>query len=212
MSFFDPQKKADRLRAANPKRRRDADVQARVPPGQYLTEKFPVLTYGPTPKIDLAAWELKIWGLVENPFTLRWDEFRSLPRKSIHVDIHCVTRWSLLDTTWEGVPFAHLAKRARPLPAATAVMEHAFGGYTTNMQLHELLDAEVLLADTFDGKPLAVEHGGPLRLVAPKLYFWKSAKWLNGLEFLSENRPGFWEHYGYHMHGDPWSEERFADG
>lgn len=210
MSIFDPIKRVQRLRQADPRRRPDADLRDRIPPGQYRTEKFPVLTYGETPVIDRQDWRLRVWGLVENPMTLTWEEFQALPRKKIHVDIHCVTRWSLLDSEWEGVPFAAIAERAKPLPAARVVMEHSYGGYTTNMLLEEMYDDEVILADTYGGQPLARDHGGPLRMVVPKLYFWKSAKWLNGLELLERNAPGFWERYGYHMHGDPWTEERFG--
>lgn len=206
----DPQTRVDRLKRAEPKRKPDTAKSERIPPGQYLTDKFPVLTYGETPVIKPERWRLRVWGLVENPFELDWESFRKLPRKRIVVDIHCVTRWSMLDTEWEGVPFSVIAEMAKPLPEATAVMEHAYGGYTTNMLLKELMDDDVLLADTFGGRPLEIEHGGPVRMLVPKLYFWKSAKWLNGLEFLSQNRPGFWETYGYHMHGDPWSEERFS--
>lgn len=210
MSFLDPFKRVQRLKEANPKRKSDTGLAERVPPGQYLTQKFPVLTYGDTPRVDLKTWRLKVWGLVENPFELSWQEFRALPRQKIRVDIHCVTRWSMLDSEWEGVPFSMIIEKARPLPQATVVMEHTYGGYTTNMLLEELLDEEVLLADTFGGKPLDSEHGGPLRMLVPRLYFWKSAKWLNGLEFIAQNIPGFWERYGYHMHGDPWTEERFG--
>lgn len=210
MSILDPFKRVQRLRQANPKRRPDADLRGRIPPGQYRTEKFPVLTYGETPVIDLKTWQLSVWGLVENPFTLNWEELQALPRKKIHVDIHCVTRWSLLDSDWEGVPFTAIAERAKPLPPARAVMQHSYGGYTTNMLIEEMDEDGVILADTFGGKPLEHDHGGPLRLVVPRLYFWKSAKWLNGLEFIDRNAPGFWERYGYHMHGDPWAEERFG--
>ena len=206
----DPQTRVDRLKRAEPKRKPDTAKSERIPPGQYLTDKFPVLTYGETPVIKPERWRLRVWGLVENPFELDWESFRKLPRKRIVVDIHCVTRWSMLDTEWEGVPFSVIAEMAKPLPEAAAVMEHAYGGYTTNMLLKELMDDDVLLADTFGGRPLEIEHGGPVRMLVPKLYFWKSAKWLNGLEFLSQNRPGFWETYGYHMHGDPWNEERFS--
>lgn len=210
MSILDPFKRVQRLRQADPKRRPDADLRERIPPGQYRTEKFPVLTYGETPVVDLKTWRLKVWGLVENPFMLTWEELQALPRQKIHVDIHCVTRWSLLDSDWEGVPFTAIAERAKPLPSALAVMQHSYGGYTTNMLIEEMYDGEVILADTFGGKPLERDHGGPLRLVVPKLYFWKSAKWLNGLEFIDRDAPGFWERHGYHMHGDPWTEERFG--
>ncbi len=210
MSILDPIKRVQRLRQAQPKREQDLNLRERIPPGQYHTDKFPVLTYGPTPRIDLNTWRLKLFGLVEEPLELAWDDFTAMPPKTITVDIHCVTRWSKLDTIWEGVPFKALFQKIRPKPEARFVMEHSYGGYTTNIALEELLDNDVLLAYKYNGQPLDPEHGGPMRLVVPKLYFWKSAKWLNGLEFLAENRPGFWEHYGYHMHGDPWTEERFG--
>jgi len=209
MSILDPIKRVQRLRNAD-QRREHSPGRDRVPPGQVLSEKFPVLTYGPTPGISLKDWRLKIWGLVEEPRQFTWDEFMQLPRKRQVVDIHCVTRWSKLDTVWEGVPFTEIVKLVKPKPEARYVMEHSYGGYTTNVSLQELLDDDVLLAFNYDDKPLETEHGGPLRMLVPKLYFWKSAKWLNGLEFMDEDRAGFWEMYGYHMHGDPWTEERFA--
>ncbi len=201
----------ERLRKANPKRERDKGFADRIPPGQFLTEKFPVLTEGPTPKIDLGQWRLKISGLVENSFELTWEEFTALPRKTLMTDLHCVTRWSMLDSVWEGVPFTELMKRIRVKPEAKFVMEHSYGGYSTNMALKELLEDDVLLAYRYNGKPLERDHGGPMRMLVPKLYLWKSAKWLSGLEFIAENRPGFWERYGYHIHGDPWTEERFVE-
>ena len=210
MAMLDPLKRVQQLRLAKPKRQRDENESDRLPPGQYRTLKFPVLTFGEIPHVDLRHWRLKVWGLVENPLELNWQEFQALPRKQIHVDIHCVTRWSILDTDWEGVPFSVIAEIVRPRPEAITVMQHAYGDYTTNMLLEELLNDEVILADTLGGKPLPREHGGPMRLVVPKLYFWKSAKWLNGLEFIDRNTRGFWEQYGYHQHGDPWTEERFG--
>jgi len=175
-----------------------------------ITDKFPVLTYGPTPNVSLEEWRLRVWGLVEEKIELTWEQFMALPAKSQVCDIHCVTRWSKLDTRWQGVPFREIARLAKPEPDARYVMVHCYGGYTTNVPLDELLDDDVLLAYEYDGKPLAPEHGGPMRLLVPKLYLWKSAKWVNGLEFMAEDRPGFWESYGYHMHGDPWREERFG--
>jgi DMSO/TMAO reductase YedYZ molybdopterin-dependent catalytic subunit len=175
-----------------------------------VTEKFPVLTYGLTPHVSLDQWRLRAWGLVEEEIELTWQQFISLPAKSQVCDIHCVTRWSKLDTRWRGVPFCEIARLAKPKPEARHVMVHCYGGYTTNVPLEELLDDDVLLAYEYDSKPLVPEHGGPMRLLVPKLYLWKSAKWVNGLEFMAEDRPGFWESYGYHMHGDPWREERFG--
>ena len=187
------------------------DAAARTPPGQYLTEKFPILHYGSTPKTNLATWDLRVFGLVGAPFTLTWDQFKALPRKSITVDIHCVTRWSKLDTAWEGVSIQAVLELAQLQPATTHVIAHGEQGYTTNMPLSVLDDDDVLLADTFGGEPLELEHGYPLRLLVPKRYFWKSAKWLRGLEFLDHDVAGFWERYGYHNDADPWKEERFSE-
>jgi DMSO/TMAO reductase YedYZ molybdopterin-dependent catalytic subunit len=208
MSDSDPAKRVERLRRAQPRRKRELDD--RLPPGQFVTEKFPVLTYGPTPQVDLGSWQLTIDGAVERELTLSWEELISLPTVRNETDIHCVTRWSMLDTSWEGVAFRELAERVRPLPAARFVMQHSYGGYTTNLPLGELMGDDVLLAYRFGGEALEPEHGGPLRMVVPKLYFWKSAKWVNRLEFLTEDSLGFWETYGYHHHGDPWNEERFS--
>lgn len=188
-----------------------ADQAGRVPPGQYLTEKFPVLHYGSVPRVDLSRWDFRVYGEVDNPFTLTWDEFRQLPRTTVHADIHCVTRWSRLDTDWEGVAIRTILELAQLRPSARFVVEHAEQGYTTNLPLEVFDDEDVLLADTFDGRPLEPEHGGPLRVVVPKRYFWKSAKWVRGLEFLDHDVPGFWERYGYHNDADFWKEERFAD-
>ncbi len=210
MSIRDPRKRVERLRKSQPKRKRDIDSEERIPPGQYLTGEFPVLTCNSTPRIDLKTWRLKIFGLVEEPFELTWEEFTALPTKMLKTDIHCVTRWSKLDTLWEGVCFKDLFHRIKPRPEGKYVMEHSYGGYTTNMTLEELLEEDVLLAYIYDDQPLSAEHGGPVRMLVPKLYLWKSAKWLHGLEFMAENKPGFWEHYGYHSHGDPWKEERFG--
>jgi DMSO/TMAO reductase YedYZ molybdopterin-dependent catalytic subunit len=192
-------------------RRGDPSVAHRVPPGQYLTEKFPVLHYGSVPATDLTAWDLKVYGEVDNPFRLTWDEFRQLPRRQVTTDIHCVTRWSKLDTHWEGVAIQTLLELAQVRPTATHVIGHAEQGYTANVPLAVLDDDDVLLADTYDGEPLTPEHGYPLRLIIPKRYFWKGPKWLRGLEFLDHDQLGFWERYGYHNDADPWQEERFAD-
>ncbi len=187
------------------------DQKSRVPPGQYVTQKWPVLHYGSVPTVDVATWDFRVWGDVEEPFTFTWQEFREMPRKSIHRDIHCVTRWSRLDMDFEGVPIQHILERARPKPSARFVVEHAEQGYTTNLPLDILDDEDVLLADMADGEPLTPEHGYPLRLVVPKRYFWKSAKWIRGLQFRSADQLGFWERYGYHNEADPWREQRFTD-
>ena len=180
----------------------------RIPPGQYLTQRFPVLTYGRNPDYDLASWSLSVDGEVERPFALRWDELQALPQAEVTCDIHCVTRWSKLDTTWRGVRVRDLLERAGVKPTGTHVMAHCDGGYTTNIELEALLDDDVLVAHTYDGEPLEHDHGAPLRLLVPKRYFWKSAKFLRRLEVMPEDRMGFWELNGYHNHADPFAEER----
>ena len=187
------------------------EQKKRVPPGQYVTEKWPVLHYGSVPRVDLATWNFRVWGEVENPFSFTWDEFKQMPRKSLHTDIHCVTRWSRLDMDFEGVPIQHILERAQLKPSAHFVISHAEQGYTANLPLEILDDDDVLLADIADGQPLAPDHGYPLRLVVPKRYFWKSSKWIRGLQFLPQDQLGFWERYGYNNNADPWKEERFSD-
>ena len=193
-------------------RPRPSDEQRRrTPPGQYLSEKWPVLHYGSVPRTDPATWDFKVWGEVEQPLDLSWVEFQALPRKTVHCDIHCVTRWSKLDTEFGGVPIQAILERAGLKPSARFVVAHCEQGYTTNLPLTVLDDDDVLLADTYAGAPLEPEHGYPLRLLVPKRYFWKSAKWIRGLQFLDHDVPGFWERYGYHNDADPWKEERFSD-
>ncbi|NIN95183.1 MAG: molybdopterin-dependent oxidoreductase [Anaerolineae bacterium] len=184
--------------------------QRRVPPGQRVTEKFPVLHYGSIPKFDPLTWDLKVFGLVEEPLTLSYEQFLELPTMRIVADIHCVTGWSKLDTVWEGVPFQQLMKLVRPKPEARFVMVHCEQGFTTNVPLDVVMDDDVLLAYRYDDAPLTPEHGYPLRLVVPKRYFWKSAKWVRGLELMARDRLGFWESRGYHNNADPWKEERYA--
>ena len=186
------------------------DKSPRLAPGQRLTDGFPVLTYGGVPKIDLATWQFRIFGLVEDEVALNWEQFMALPQSKSHSDIHCVTTWSRYDNDWEGVRIADMLSLVQVKPEAKHVMFHAYGGYTTNVPLDELLYNDALLAHTHDGAPLPLEHGGPLRGVVPHLYFWKSAKWVRGIELMAEERPGFWEMYGYHIHGDPWKEERYS--
>ena len=183
------------------------DVDA--PPGQFVTEKFPVLTFGPTPRVPTAEWRFRVFGLVEEELTLDWEQFNDLPQVTLDAEFHCVTQWSKLQNTWQGILFTDLMKIINPNPEARYVMAHCYGGYTANVALDVLLDDDVLFAHSHDGKPLAPEHGGPMRLVVPKRYGWKSAKWVNGLEFMAQDAPGFWEMRGYHMEGDPWKEERF---
>ncbi len=180
----------------------------RIPPGQYLTERFPVLTVGPNPKFDLKTWDLRIFGAVEREVSLSWDELQALPQRDVQTDIHCVTRWSKLDTNWRGVLLRDLLEKAGIKPEATHLMAYSDGGYTTNMPLSVALDDDVLVAHTYDGKPLEHAHGAPLRLLVPKRYFWKSAKFLRQLELMTEDRMGFWELNGYHNDADPWREQR----
>jgi len=185
-----------------------AGERDRLPPGQTLTARFPVLHAGSVPVIRVQDWRFRVWGLAESPFEMTFDEFRSLPRIEITADIHCVTGWSKFDTSWAGVTGAEIVARAKPAPDARHVMVHA-PGWSTNLPLDDLARTDVLFAWEYDGKPLDGAHGWPLRLVVPHLYFWKSAKWVNGVEFIADDRPGFWEQAGYHMRGDPWREERY---
>ncbi len=183
---------------------------ARLPPGQYLTEKWPVLHAGTVPSTDLATWDFRVSGEVENPITLSWEEFTGLPIREITIDIHCVTRWSRFDTGFRGVHWSTIAELARPKPGARYVLAHAEQDFTANVPLRALEDEEALLAYEADGEPLTPDHGWPLRLVIPKRYFWKSAKWLRGIELLGRDKPGFWERLGYHNEADYWKEERYG--
>ena len=185
---------------------------ARVPPGQKQVTDFPVLDMGITPGVAPQEWRLRLFGLVEQQQALGFDDLRRLPQVRSQSDFHCVTRWSQLDMDWEGVLARDLVARARPLPPAQFVTLHGADGYTTNLPLEALLDDDVIVAHSVFGKPLAAEHGGPVRLVVPKRYAWKSAKWLTGIELHEEDRPGFWEVRGYHNDADPWKEERFSGG
>jgi DMSO/TMAO reductase YedYZ molybdopterin-dependent catalytic subunit len=183
---------------------------ARLPPGQYLTEKWPVLHAGTVPQTDLSTWDFKVFGEVEEPTALTYDELQALPQTEITVDIHCVTRWSRFDTGFKGVHWRELAKLVRPKPSARFVVAHAEQGFTANLPLEALDDDNSLIAWEADGEPLEPEHGWPLRLVVPTRYFWKSAKWLRGLELLAADQPGFWERYGYHNDADYWKEQRYS--
>ena len=188
-------------------RRRDDVDPARVPPGQYVTSDFPVLSIGPTPHTPVAEWSFQVTGAVDEPRSWTWEELIALPSETITVDIHCVTKWSKLDTTWTGVSLDTL------LEGVTTEAEHvsvyADGGYTTNLPLEDLLDGKAWVAYLYDGEPLDPEHGGPARLLVPHLYLWKSAKWLRGLTLTLDDEPGFWEAAGYHNRGDPWREQRY---
>jgi len=184
---------------------------ARLPPGQYATAKWPVLQAGSIPRrADLATWSFRTSGAVENPLELSWDALRALPAVDVRCDIHCVTRWSRFDAEFEGIHWSELVALVRPKPTARFAIAHAEAGFTSNVPLSFLADPGALLATHADGEPLAPEHGYPLRLVVPGKYFWKSAKWLRGIELSSIDRPGFWERYGYHNDADPWQEERYG--
>jgi DMSO/TMAO reductase YedYZ molybdopterin-dependent catalytic subunit len=189
----------------------EAKVAGRIPPGQSLTERFPVLHIGSPPRFNPATWDFYLRGLVETPKRFTWDEFSALPTITQTCDLHCVTSWSKLDTHWEGISIHEIMKHVTLKPEAQYVLVHADPGYTTNLPLPELLQPDVMLALKYDGQPLPLEHGYPVRLLVPRLYLWKSAKWVRGLEFMSHDKPGFWEQYGYHNYGDPWKEERYGN-
>ncbi|MEX2555604.1 MAG: sulfite oxidase-like oxidoreductase [Actinomycetota bacterium] len=190
--------------------RQKDDVGGRVPPNQRLTRGWPVLHASPVPKFNPAIWSFRVWGEVENEFELTWDEFRALPPVNTQSDFHCVTGWSKLDNTWDGVSFRAVADRAKPKPTAIHVLIHAEYGYTANLPIEAVLDDDVLFAWSHDGEPLEPEHGGPLRLVVPKLYAWKSAKWVRGVKFMDRDERGYWEVRGYHNQADPFREERYS--
>ena len=192
-------------------RNHETDNASRIPPGQYLVEKWPVLSYGPTPRFNPATWDFRLFGLVETPKRLNYQQFRALPQTKITTDFHCVTTWSLLDNQWEGVMAKDIVSLVRLKPEAQYVMLHCEGGYTTNLSLDQFLDDDVIFAYRHNGQDLAPDHGWPLRLIVPKLYAWKSAKWVRGVEFLENNVRGFWEVRGYHNRGNPWLEERYSD-
>jgi DMSO/TMAO reductase YedYZ molybdopterin-dependent catalytic subunit len=185
--------------------RRTTDVQ--LPPGQYLTEDFPVLSAGPTPRVPLDQWEFVITNELGQKYEWSWAQLQALPQETPTVDIHCVTRWSKFATSWQGVSLDTLMADVET--TADYVMAHSYGGYTTNLPLEDLLDGQAWIVYQFDGEDLASEHGGPARLLVPHLYFWKSAKWVRGLELLMQDEPGFWETAGYHDYGDPWREQRY---
>lgn len=190
----------------------DTQRANRIPPGQSRTRKWPVLQYGRIPEIPLDRWRLQVRGLVDRPLNFTWETFRQLPRVQVFADFHCVTRWSRLGNLWEGVAAATLMELAGVRPETKFVVAQGYDdGWTTNMPYDEFRQSDVLLADAHDGEPLSFDHGGPVRLIVPRLYAWKSAKWLRSLTFLDHDEPGLWEQMGYHNHGDPWNEERFGE-
>ena len=183
----------------------------RIPPGQYVEiDRWPVLHDGPLPEIDLSDWDFKITGLVDRPVTLDYDQFMELPKVEVLSDIHCVTGWTILDNLWEGIPATAIKNIVQIDPQAKFVMVHAENGFTTNLPIEDFFEEDVLFAYKRNGELLDRDHGYPLRLIVPRLYFWKSAKWVRGIEFMETDRPGYWEMRGYHMHGDPWFEERYG--
>jgi DMSO/TMAO reductase YedYZ molybdopterin-dependent catalytic subunit len=191
-------------------RRGPAERGNRLPPGQYLTTDFPVLSAGPTPKTPLDKWSFRIEGLVAQPIEWTWQEFNALPSREFVVDISCVTKWTKLDTRWHGVSLDTLLEHVQLDRKAAFLIAYCDGGYTTNLPLADVVNDQAFVAYGYDGGPLAPEHGGPARLVVPHLYFWKSAKWIRGLRLVEHDQPGFWEGFGYHNRGDPWLEERYS--
>jgi DMSO/TMAO reductase YedYZ molybdopterin-dependent catalytic subunit len=188
-------------------RRQQSDLGSRLPPGQYLEQGFPVLSTGPTPHTELMAWDFSIFEGNDQRKSWTWNEFRSLPNETVTADIHCVTKWSKLDTNWQAVSVDTLL--AQIDHHANYLMAFCDGGYTANLPMEDLTGGKAWVAYTYEGQPLASQHGGPARLLVPHLYFWKSAKWVRGLRLLHRDEPGFWESFGYHNHGDPWKEERY---
>src|SRR5258708_16318044 len=188
-------------------KRRDVADSSRVPPGQHVVNDFPVLAAGPTPRVPLAEWTFSIVGEVDAPERWTWDEFRKLPTETFTVDIHCVTKWTKLDTSWAGVSLDVLLDQVET--AAEFAVAYSDGGYTTNLPIEDLTDRKAWVAFEYDGQPLHPEHGGPARLLVPHLYLWKSAKWVRGISLQNEDEPGFWESNGYHLRGDPWREQRY---
>lgn len=182
----------------------------RVPPGQYVTQDFPVLSAGPTPRVDLAKWTFTLEGLVKKPVTFTWEEFNNLPAKDLTVDIHCVTKWTKLDTKWRGVSVDTLLEQVELDSKAAFLTAYSFEGYTTNLPLPDVVNGQAYVVYQYDGKPITPEHGGPARLLVPHLYFWKSAKWVKGIRFMENDKSGFWESLGYNNHGDPFKEQRYT--
>jgi len=184
--------------------------EERIPPGQFFTEDWPILHFDGVPKVNPEAWRFRAYGLIEEEVAWSWEEFRSLPVSEVASDWHCVTTWSKLDMLWTGVTARDVVGQLKILPVAKAVMVHAYDGYSTNLLLEDFLQEDVIFAWAESGKDLLPEKGRPMRLVVPQLYAWKSAKWVSGIEFIEKDRPGYWEQRGYHMHGDPWKEERYG--
>lgn len=202
--------KAARLQQMTESRPIASSESERIPPGQVVTDRFPILHEGEVPQYDMAKWDLHIFGEIEQELRLSYEDILAMPQTKVQVDIHCVTRWSKLDTTWQGVLFRDLLDRVKVKPEAKYVMIHADQNYETNVPLADLIGDDILLASYYDDKPMTPIHGWPLRLVVPHLYFWKSAKWIRKIEFMREDRHGFWEQNGFHNYGDPFKEQRFS--
>ena len=183
----------------------------RLPPGQYETNGFPVLSLGPTPIVPKEEWSFLIVGEIDAPKRFTWEEFLKLPQTSVTADIHCVTKWSKFDTNWSGVTIDDLIKTIQLKPSAKYLIAYSYDGYSTNIPLEDVINKQAMVATAYDGKEIDPEHGGPARLIVPHLYFWKSAKWIRGIEFSAVDQPGFWETRGYHNYGDPWKEQRYSD-
>jgi DMSO/TMAO reductase YedYZ molybdopterin-dependent catalytic subunit len=191
-------------------RRPSEEVASRLPPGQYLEKGFPVLSAGPTPRVETATWRFTLKHGPKPLAAWSWEEFNRLPKTTVKRDIHCVTKWSKFDTNWEGVSFDDILAAAGITAPTGFVLAHSFDGYSTNVPVEDLAGGKAMVATAYEGRPLAPDHGGPARLLVPHLYFWKSAKWINGLQFTQRDEPGFWELRGYHIYGDPWREQRFT--
>lgn len=186
------------------------EIKHRVPPGQTVTDRFPILHEGDVPQYDMSSWSIRVFGEVEEEKTFTFDDLMNMPQTDVLCDIHCVTRWSKLDTNWRGIKFTDFMKHFNIKPEGKYVMVHGDTDYTTNIPLEDLLKDNILLAHTYEGEKLTEKHGGPMRLVVPHLYFWKSAKWITGFEFMTEDKPGFWEQNGFHMYAEPFAEQRFS--
>lgn len=200
MGFFDRNRRALEADGIDP---------SRLPPGQYRTDRWPVLHEGPVPQLDRSTWRLRVWGAVEREVRLSWDELVALGEVELTTDLHCVTKWSRFDTAWRGVPIATVLAQAGPLPTATHTLQHAPHAYSTNLPIEDLLRPTSLVATSVDGGPIPAEHGGPVRTLVPHLYLWKSVKWVTGIQLLDRDVPGYWEARGYHDRGDPFAEERY---
>jgi DMSO/TMAO reductase YedYZ molybdopterin-dependent catalytic subunit len=194
----------------NPGFRRKRKKDSRLPPGQYQTRDFPVLSLGPTPQVSTAEWKLKVFGHVENQLDLTWEDIHEFPLVEVTADIHCVTKWSKFGTRWSGVTLDELLRKVGVKPEVTHLIAYSYDNYSTNLPIEDVRNAQGLVALYYDGKPIPPEHGGPARLLVPHLYFWKSAKWLKGIELTDSDQPGFWETRGYHNYGDPWKEQRYS--